>query len=126
MSTLAHGMPDVAADSMHTGKRVRIASLAAIILSIGVTGLMYTRFAPNNSMYEFANGLSARVASDLAGLNERWHRSRNSITADRDIMLGSVQCADEEQPQWRAREIANRIETGQWVVTQCLQVRIDR
>ena len=30
MSTLAHGMPDVAADSMHTRKRVRIASLAAV------------------------------------------------------------------------------------------------
>jgi hypothetical protein len=120
-------MPAGAAEVTYTGKRVRIASLAAIILSVGVAaGLMYTRFAPTNSVYEFADGLIARVASDLAGLDARWHRSRNSITAHRDTIPGIVQCADEDQPQWRAREIANRIEAGQWVVGQCLQVRIDQ
>ena len=54
--------------------------VVTVLTSFADTG----RFAPTNSMYEIANGLTARVASDLAGLDERWHRNRSNITVHRD------------------------------------------
>jgi hypothetical protein len=107
--------------------RGRIVSLAAIMLSVGVTtGLIISQLPPTHLVDMFADGLMGHISADLAQLDERWHRDRETTAGDRDLTPGAVQCADDNQPQWRSREIANRVQAGQWVASQCLQVRIGR
>jgi hypothetical protein len=107
--------------------RDRTPSLAGIMLFLGVaTGLAYTQLPPAHSVYRFADGLMARTSADLAQLDESWQRERKTTAGGRDIMPGALQCADDVDPQRRSGEIANRIEAGQWVVGQCLQVRLGR
>ena len=124
MTTLAHRVVAVAAASK--ARRVAVVSLAAIAVTIGVSAaLAYGQFSSGNFAPSFVNNVITRVAADLAVLDQRWRRGREAIAANRRSSRGNVQCVVYDDPRRHAAEIASRIEAGQRVSSQCLEVRID-
>jgi hypothetical protein len=73
---------------MSMGKKAKFLVVCAFALC-GMVATALVSFADPAGLLASAgkaDGLIARVASDLAGLDERWQRSRTSITAHRDTV----------------------------------------
>jgi hypothetical protein len=122
MSTLRDRLTAKAAVTQQPRRVSTIHWTEMAMLAALASGLAFGKVAQSG----LAQELMAPLTSELQVVGEQWLKARKAIGWHRSSTSGRVECISDYDPDWEARHVADRVESGSPVVVGCLQVRIAR